>query len=566
MSAPRDPDARDPGPSIEHPTEPPLEPATELPRPALTRRLRWLALAVVAILLAGMAAGYLIQAGLGPIPIGPTSPVASSRPAVGPAGSSVIVAPQAPSGSTSGPTGSAPAPTSVPTAGQSAAPIPSAELQAEVAAVEAQVPPLRQLQPLRAVPTRFLDPAQLRQELEAQLDAPGAAAERTAEQDVLVRLGLASPGLDLRALSLATLTSQVLGFYDPATRSMSIVDRSGQFGLVGRFTVAHEYTHALQDQHFDFARLGVDATFPTDRALALRSLVEGDATLLGGLWMQAHLSLADLPEIGQLLVGALQPPVPQGTPEIVSRELLSPYLDGLTFVSTLYGQGGWNAVDAAYGRPPVSMAEILYPERYLAGWTPAAVNVPALGAALGPGWTQSCLDTMGELTFQVWLAQAPGTPASAAPGAAMPSAPGMPSAPASGGPGTPSAPGMPSAPASGGPGTPASGAPASGAPASAPTQAETLASGWEGDRLASWDGPNGRWALVWRSTWGAPEVAGEVATGARSILDARQTAGPSAGSTAQPARSAVTVVGSTVTILLASDRSTLDRIAGAAGS
>ena len=352
MREPRDPDARDPGPSVEIPTrhpgesaaggqarpqaespgestaefaaprdvEPPAEPQAEPPaesaaesaaprdvepqaerqveppaeavRPALTRRLRWLAIALVLILLGRMAAGYLVQAGLGPIPIGPTSPVASSRPAIGPlggslspapAGSSSIVAPPAASGFASGSAVSPMVPTSVPAAVQSPPPVPSVQLQAEVAAVEAQVPPLRQLEPLRAVPTRFLDPAQLRRELEAQLDAPGAAAARIAQQEVLVRLGLASPGLDPRALSLATLTSQVLGFYDPSTRSMSIVDRSTQFGLVGRFTVAHEYTHALQDQHFDLARLGVDAAFPTDRALALRSLVEGDATLLGEL-------------------------------------------------------------------------------------------------------------------------------------------------------------------------------------------------------------------------------------------------------------------------------------------
>ena len=382
----------------------------------------------------------------------------------------------------------------------SATPAPSQDLAAEVAAVEAQVPPLRQLEPLRTVPTRFIDPAQLRQSLEQQLDAPDTVAATVAEQDLLVRLGLASPGLDLKALSLATLTSQVLGLYDPATHSMTIVNRVGDFGLTARFTVAHEYTHALQDQHFDFAKLGVNASFPTDRVLALHALIEGDATLLSGLWMQAHISLSDLLDLGQLLLQSLQPPVPAGTPALVSRTLLFPYLDGLSFVTALYQQGGWSAVDRAYARPPGSTSEILHPDRYLAGWQPTAVAAPALGRALGAGWTRTYLDTMGELTFQVWLEQALAT-----------------------------------------------------------ADATQLAAGWEGDQIVQWDGPAGAWVIAWRSIWATAGDAAAFATAAGRLLGAAQAA-----SVAGPHVERVS--GRTVTLLLASDQSTLERAAGSVGS
>ena len=72
------------------------------------------------------------------------------------------------------------------------------------------MPPLRQLQPLWPVPTRIIDADQLRRTREQEIDAPANVAA-SAEQDLLVRLGLAAPGLDLQALSLATPTSQVLG-------------------------------------------------------------------------------------------------------------------------------------------------------------------------------------------------------------------------------------------------------------------------------------------------------------------------------------------------------------------
>ncbi len=91
------------------------------------------------------------------------------------------------------------------------APAASPDLLADVAAVEAQVPPLRQLQPLWPVPTRIIDADQLRRTLEQEIDAPANVAAMSAEQGLLIRLGLAAPGLDLQALSLATLTSQVLG-------------------------------------------------------------------------------------------------------------------------------------------------------------------------------------------------------------------------------------------------------------------------------------------------------------------------------------------------------------------
>jgi hypothetical protein len=455
------------------------------------RRSRSVAVAVALLLVAAAAAGYSIQAGLGPIPIMP------SAGASGPATSTTSAAGGAPHAATS--TAATRSPAGPGPGSAAATPFSSRDLQAEVATVEAQVPPLRQLQPLAAVPTRIIDAGQLRAQLEQQLDAPASVAAMSAEQDLLVRLGLAQPGLDLRALQLATLSSQVLGLYDPAGHDMTIVNRVGDFGLTARFTIAHEYTHALQDQHFDFARLGLDASFPTDRVLALHALVEGDATLLSGLWMQAHIGLGDLLDMGRLLAASLQPVLPAGTPALVGRTLLFPYLDGLAFATALHQAGGWAAVDAAYARPPVSTAEILHPDRYAAGWTPIPVVAPDLGAALGKGWTRAYLDTMGELTFQVWLSQAMDA-----------------------------------------------------------TAAAQLAASWQGDQVVSWTGPTGAWAIAWRSAWATAAAAGSASATAGRLLAGAPGAGPTATHRA-------IVSGRTVTLLIASDRTTMDRILPAAG-
>jgi hypothetical protein len=429
------------------------------------------AIVMALVMVAAAAAGYSIQAGLGPVPVLPSA--SAVAPVTSPlAGASVAVA--------------SPAGTPAPAA--------SPDLQADVAAVEAQVPPLRQLQPLWPVPTRIIDADQLRRTLEQEIDAPANVAAMSAEQDLLVRLGLAAPGLDLRALSLATLTSQVLGFYDPTAHAMTIVNRIGDFGLTARFTIAHEYTHALQDQHFDLARLGVNDSFPTDRVLAVHALVEGDASLLGAQWLGQHITLGDLLEVGRLLLSSLQPVVPAGTPLLISRTLLLPYLEGMSFVAALYRDGGWAAVDRAYARPPTSTAEILHPDRYLTGWTPTPVGVPSLGKVLGAGWTRIYLDTLGEVTFQVCLDQALDADA-----------------------------------------------------------ARRLAADWTGDQVVSWGGPSAGWVIAWRSTWATVDSALALASVADRLL-----------AVAQPAdRSPVhveRVTGTTVTLLLASDRATLDRV------
>jgi hypothetical protein len=62
-----------------------------------------------------------------------------------------------------------------------------------------------------------------------------------------------------------------------------------------------------------------------------------------------------------------------------------PYLEGERFVCALFRNGGWAAVDRAYRRPPTTTAQILFPERYLAG--EGEVDAPP-PASPGPGWTR----------------------------------------------------------------------------------------------------------------------------------------------------------------------------------
>ena len=93
-------------------------------------------------------------------------------------------------------------------------------------------------------------------------------------------LGLLPADASLKDLDVQLLSSQVAGLYDPDTKTMDVVSKSGQLGPVEQITYAHEFDHALQDQNFGLDKLGLDDTSDSDRTLARLSLPEGDATLL----------------------------------------------------------------------------------------------------------------------------------------------------------------------------------------------------------------------------------------------------------------------------------------------
>jgi hypothetical protein len=358
-----------------------------------------------------------------------------------------------------------PSPTPSPSAGLTASPGPTpaatatASLEDQIAAVEAGVPALRGLEPTADVPKRILDETGLRAELTRILDASMTADQFAAASRFGARLGLLPPGTDLRALQLELLGSQVLGFYDQDTGAMTLIQRGTAFGVLEKVTLAHEYTHALQDQHFQLEGLGLDDISEGDRALARLALVEGDATWVMTQWAGAHLSFAEALSLTLEGLDPAQTAMLETMPPIVRRQLTFPYSDGLAFVGGLQAEGGWPAVDAAYARPPDSTEQILHPEKYAAGEPPITVVAPDELEALGGGWSMVLTDTLGELSIEVWLEPSAGSAASA-----------------------------------------------------------EAAAGWGGDRVAMYEGPNGAWLIAWSTAWDSAADAQQFSAAASAAL------------------------------------------------
>ncbi len=329
------------------------------------------------------------------------------------------------------------------------------------------------------VPLDYLTPGELSAYLKGVLDDEYPPARALADQRTLLALDLLPAGTDLRAVRARVLEENIAGFYDerPGHKRLYAVSEDKSLTPTNQLVLSHELRHALQDQYADVHGALPDAVGDfDDRRMAFVSLLEGDATLVMERFLVHRLSGSPL---GGASGGDLSqlswpvPPVP-GVPPVVRDQLVLPYIAGRDFTRALQERGGWEAVKAAWTAPPVSMEQVLHPEKFFAHEAPRPVRitfVPARGQLLEEG-------VLGELFTRTFLAAGSGEDAP------EPSSP--PAAPAGG---SASAPSGPSAP---------------------PTieEIDRAAAGWGGDSYRAWD-VRGRTLVVWRSEWDRPEDARE---------------------------------------------------------
>jgi hypothetical protein len=233
---------------------------------------------------------------------------------------------------------------------------------------------------------------------------------------VYIALGLLPAGTDLEQAFLDLYSAQLAGFYDPVDRRMVLVNealRTGFFtsavesvirrDLAGEMVLAHELTHALQDQHFGLSTGRADVG-DDDAQLALRAVYEGDATLagyaavLGKLRPGAAVGLAHKLERVPNQMAHDYPDIPA----LIRESIVFQYVAGVNFVSWAYKNAGWEGVNALLARPPRSTEQILHPEKYFVHpENPVHVQLGALAPYLRGEWQLAEEATLGELTIRV---------------------------------------------------------------------------------------------------------------------------------------------------------------------
>jgi hypothetical protein len=263
--------------------------------------------------------------------------------------------------------------------------------------IQSQVEQIRRLSLKTDLKRDLLTPEQLKDKVVNDFFDGYTAEDAQKDARVLSTLGLLQPGYDLLDLYVNLYTEQIAGYYDSQTKDMYVVSGEG-FGGMERMTYAHEFTHALQDQNYDLEnglKLNDDyCKEHTEYCGATSALIEGDATLSEVQWFQQFATRQDYNDYLQAQKDYASP-VFDSAPPFMKEDLLFPYSQGYDFVNSLYEQGGWNAVDAAFLNPPTTTEQILHPEKYPAE-TSIPVDMPDFTSMLGDGWSEYDRNEMGE--------------------------------------------------------------------------------------------------------------------------------------------------------------------------
>jgi hypothetical protein len=149
-------------------------------------------------------------------------------------------------------------------------------------------------------------------------------------------LGLIPDTMDLKKFFVPLLTEQIIGYYDPRTKVLYIV-QGAPADYIG-FTIMHELVHALQDQYVNLDSIE-NQTDDSDRQTAVQAVIEGQATYEQAVLMTGGPGnlVASLPggwEQIRTMIRESQAtqPVFANAPMVIQESLLFPYVNGADFV------------------------------------------------------------------------------------------------------------------------------------------------------------------------------------------------------------------------------------------
>jgi hypothetical protein len=240
-----------------------------------------------------------------------------------------------------------------------------------------------------------------------QMNEEKNPAERYADARTAEAFGLLPRGFDLDTFMVNVLTEQVEGLYDPKAQEFYIADWSPPGDQ--RMVMAHELTHALEDQHFHIEAWSRAARPNEDAELARDAVLEGSAmaAMVDYLMLGTGRSLKDLPEFDpSMLLGELEStPTLKSAPPFLRDALIFPYISGLNFSAAILRNSGWPMLSGVFEKPPVSTQQIFHPGLYKSGKVPSTVSLPSFEKMLGKDWAKLDENILGEFGWKEVLKQ-----------------------------------------------------------------------------------------------------------------------------------------------------------------
>ncbi len=360
------------------------------------------------------------------------------------------------------------------------------KIHALVERIKGEVENIRGLKFTHDIGSRIVSNAELLDFIKGEVDEQVPEEKEKAINLIYHQLGLIPEDKGFIETFQALMTDQAGGLYNPDDNELYVVVEnlpgvnasgeadSGLMSMLGidpmlmlETVLAHELTHALEDQHFAFndAFEEIQKESSSDKEFALQSLVEGSATRLMMDHATGGIPLNEFQRTLNRVLTDLVTELSVNAPTYFKRSLTTPYIYGEKFVTYLLTQnGGWNAINAAYNDPPQSMEQIIHPEKYLKNRDyPSDVELTDFLPVLGDGYEELMYETFGEfvtdILFDTRLKR---------------------------------------------------------------EDFDAAPQGWDGDRLVGYVGPDGEVTIIWHTVWDTDADASEFAYTLNDYLFARE--------------------------------------------
>lgn len=280
----------------------------------------------------------------------------------------------------------------------------------------------------------------------------------------LSKLGVAGrmlpEGTNLAALAASFAAVSSGATYSPFDRKVLLMPDAAK----DESLLAHEYVHALQDEHFDLLRLVLVRPYDYDCTEALFAVIEGDAMNVqrrievGGDAAWSKRSLDDVSKLEENRFNEFRTTIGKLFPPLLTETFVFRYRDGARFVEAVRRARGEKGVDELFTHPPASSAQILHPEKYLAALSGTAKVEPPRDVRVDEshfaeqGWRAGASTPLGEIGVRGVLQAGMGE-----------------------------------------------------------REAARVASGWNGDRAYLFENDEGQSLFVWQTEWQSPKAAEEFA-------------------------------------------------------
>lgn len=247
--------------------------------------------------------------------------------------------------------------------------------------------------------------AQIREYLVDEQNKEESPRKRYADRRTLEAFGLIPKGFPLDSFLLDLLTDQVAGLYDPHGKQFFIADWISP--VEQKPVMAHELTHALDDQYFHLQKWQDAVRSNDDASLARDAVIEGSAlaAMMDYTLADLHTNVRALPDISPFIESGVagqmdKDPNLAKAPEFIRDELLFPYLQGAEFTQqVLKESSGWPDFKNVFRNPPASTQQILHPELYFQNMKPESIDFSGIKSALPNGYAQLDDNIVGEFAL-----------------------------------------------------------------------------------------------------------------------------------------------------------------------